>query len=172
MQLKELEKQTEFLLLAALRKCGNLEDAQDITQDTLLAALTYLSNGNTISDMRGWLLTVLNRKYYYILRQKYKFPVVSPDEWKTLREIIQTTYNDFSNDIIELLREFLKDKKQEIPKHLVSVPLQKQYMRSHGALLMATVRRAMKDGLIYDGNYDDDTQDNQCPYPMVFVVEK
>ena len=56
-------KSNRLLLSAALNKCGNLEDAQDLTQDTLLAALTYLSNGNPINDIRGWLLTVLNRKF-------------------------------------------------------------------------------------------------------------
>lgn len=73
----KIENQIDFLLSAALKKCGNLEDAQDLTQDTLLAAMTYLSNGKTINDLKGWLLTVLNRKFYYKLRQKYKISIVS-----------------------------------------------------------------------------------------------
>jgi len=77
MQKHELENHTGFLLSAALNKCRNLEDAQDLTQDTLLAALTYISNGSAINDAKGWLLTVLNRKFYYKLRQKYKISIVS-----------------------------------------------------------------------------------------------
>ena len=75
-----IENQTEFLLSAALYKCKNLEDARDLTQDTLLAALDFLSKGNTINDIKGWLLTVLNRKFYYMLRKKYKISIVSMGE--------------------------------------------------------------------------------------------
>ena len=80
MQNQEIENQTDFLFSAALSKCGNPEDAHDLTQDTLLAALTYLAKGNSIHDIRGWLLTVLNRKFYYKLRQKYKISIVSIGE--------------------------------------------------------------------------------------------
>jgi len=97
MQTHEIESHTNFLLSAALNKCRNLEDAQDLTQDTLLAALTYISNGNVINDARGWLLTVLNRKFYYKLRQKYKISVVSIgsetdiiDETNFIENIVKT----------------------------------------------------------------------------------
>ncbi|MCL2773981.1 MAG: sigma-70 family RNA polymerase sigma factor [Oscillospiraceae bacterium] len=75
--IENLENQTNFLLSAALYKCGNLDEAQDLTQDTLLAALDYLSRGNKINDMRGWLLTVLNRKFYQKLRRKYQIATVT-----------------------------------------------------------------------------------------------
>ncbi len=77
---KQLEEQTEFLLSAALRKCGNLYDAQDLTQDTLLAALVYRASGKTIDDLRGWLLTVLNNKWNDRLRKKYRHPLVGIGE--------------------------------------------------------------------------------------------
>lgn len=37
MQSKEIENHIEFLLSAALQKCGDIYDAEDITQDTLPA---------------------------------------------------------------------------------------------------------------------------------------
>jgi len=80
MQIENLENHTNFLLSAALNKCGNLEEAQDLTQDALLAALDYISKGNIIKDMRGWLLTVLNRKFYQKLRKKYQIPIVTIGE--------------------------------------------------------------------------------------------
>ena len=79
-QIENLENQTNFLLSAALYKCGNLEEAQDLTQDTLLAALNYISKGNIINDIRGWLSTVLNRKFYQKLRKKYQLPTVTIGE--------------------------------------------------------------------------------------------
>ena len=75
-----LEEQIEFLLSAALGKCGDPYEAEDLTQDTLLAALICLSKGKEIRDLRGWLLTVLNNKWNDRLRKKYRQPIVSIGE--------------------------------------------------------------------------------------------
>lgn len=77
---KELEEHIEFLLSVALRKCGDPYDAEDLTQDTLLAALYQLAKGKPIRDLRGWLLTVLNNKWNDRLRKKYRQPLVSIGE--------------------------------------------------------------------------------------------
>ena len=76
MQNKELENQIDFLFSAALKTCGNLHDAEDLTQETLLCALSYTAKGNRIEDMRAWLLTVLNHKWSDQLRRKYRQPVI------------------------------------------------------------------------------------------------
>jgi RNA polymerase sigma-70 factor (ECF subfamily) len=80
MLIENLENQTNLLLSAALQKCGNLDEARDLTQDALLAALDYIAKGNKINDMRGWLLTVLNRRFYQKLRKKYQIPTVTIGE--------------------------------------------------------------------------------------------
>ncbi len=76
MQNEELENQIDFLFSAALKKCGNLHDAEDLTQETLLCALSYTAKGKHIEDMRAWLLTVLNHKWNDQLRRKYRQPVI------------------------------------------------------------------------------------------------
>lgn len=68
----------DLLLDAALYKCGNIADAQDLVQDTLLAALAAMSK-KPLNDPKAWLMTVLNRKYYDLLRRKYNKPTVSFD---------------------------------------------------------------------------------------------
>ncbi len=75
MQKKELEKEIDFLLSAAIKKCGNAYDAEDLVQETMLSALAYLRRGNDIDDIRAWLLTVLNRKYFDMLRKHYRQPI-------------------------------------------------------------------------------------------------
>lgn len=45
MQYQALEGEIEYLLSAAERKCGNSHDAEDLVQETLLAALTYRAKG-------------------------------------------------------------------------------------------------------------------------------
>jgi hypothetical protein len=97
--------------------------------------------------------------------------VISANEWKILDEVISNVQSEFINDIIDIFREFLKDKKQTLPKHLDSVPLHKLYMGSHGILVMLAIRHAMQAGIIYDGNYDNSSGENQCPCPMIFVTD-
>lgn len=79
MQINKLEDYIDFMLSVALRKCGNLEDAKDLTQETFLSALVFLSKGGNIEDIRAWLVSVLKRKYYDMLRKKYKLPTISSD---------------------------------------------------------------------------------------------
>lgn len=80
MQTNEIQKYMDFLLSAAIGKCGELADAQDLTQETLLAALAYLGKGGTLENPKAWLLSVLNRKYYDLLRRKYQLPTVTIEE--------------------------------------------------------------------------------------------
>lgn len=76
MDKKNLTEYAGLLLDAALYRCGNIADAQDLVQDTLLAALTVMAK-KPLNDPKAWLMTVLNRKYYDMLRRKYNKPTVS-----------------------------------------------------------------------------------------------
>jgi len=80
MNLDELQNHIDFLFSAALAKCGDTENARDLTQETLLAALVYQKKGGIIQNFRRWLLAVMNRKYYDGLRQKYRIPTVTIGE--------------------------------------------------------------------------------------------
>lgn len=74
MQINDIENIIEYLFSAALKKCENFEDAEDLTSETLLAALNCQTE---IKNMKKWLSSVLNHKYYDMLRRKYKLPTVS-----------------------------------------------------------------------------------------------
>lgn len=78
--MEKIENQMEFLLSAALRRCGNLADAEDLTQETLLSALLTEAKGGQIDNLRGWMLTVMERKYFDMLRKRYRQPYVSIGE--------------------------------------------------------------------------------------------
>ena len=75
-----IREHLELLLSAAIAKCGNLTDAQDLTQETVLSALVYMEKGGEIENMRAWLLSVMKRKYYDMLRSKHSLPTVSIGE--------------------------------------------------------------------------------------------
>ena len=80
MSKNQIANEIEYVLSAAIAKCGNLSDAQDLTQETLLSALVYLEKGGVINNARAFLSTLLNRKYYDILRRKYRIPTVTIGE--------------------------------------------------------------------------------------------
>lgn len=75
----EIVNYTKYLFAAALKKSGNLEDAEELTQEVLLAALAFQKRGGEIGNMRSWLSSTLNHKWYDTLRQKYKLPAISID---------------------------------------------------------------------------------------------
>ena len=98
-------------------------------------------------------------------------PVLCKDEAQVLWNLCTEAKYEIVNDLKELLTEFFRGKKQEIPAHLDSVPLQKQYLYADNAMLFATIREAISRGKLYDGNYDDDSNGvNQPPCPMVLVI--
>ena len=74
---QEAQKWIELLLPQALSKCGNMADAEDLVQETLLVAIAYQAGGRAIADMSAFLHTVLHRKFYDQLRRKYRLPTVS-----------------------------------------------------------------------------------------------
>lgn len=80
MKQRELVKHVEYFLKVAIQKCGNLDEAQDLCQEVMLAALNYLANGQEINDIKAWLSGVMNRKFYDTLRRKYKLPTVCIDD--------------------------------------------------------------------------------------------
>ena len=73
---KQIEKEIEYVLSAAIAKCGDLNDAKDLTQETILSALLYIEKGGKIDNPRAFLSTLMNRKYYDMLRRKYRIPTV------------------------------------------------------------------------------------------------
>ena len=74
MHINDIENVMNYLFSAALKKCGNFEDAEDLTSEVILAVMKY---PNEIRDMKKWLSAVLNHKYYDMLRRKYKLPTIS-----------------------------------------------------------------------------------------------
>ena len=60
MQLAAIQEYMEYLFCVALKKCGNLNDAEDLTQEVLLAALQYPKE---IVHIKPWLCMVLNQSY-------------------------------------------------------------------------------------------------------------
>lgn len=75
MEIEEMMAQADHLMHIAISKCDSLEDAQDLVQNTLLDGLHAINKGTEINNAKNWLCTVLNRKYYDLLREKYRKPI-------------------------------------------------------------------------------------------------
>ncbi len=74
--MNEITQYTEYLFRAALTKTGDLDTAEELTQETLLA---YLASKREISEPKAWLLSVMYRKFSDMLRKKYRLPTISID---------------------------------------------------------------------------------------------
>lgn len=75
----EINNYVEYLFALALHKCGDLHDAEDLTQDTLLSAYQYIRRGGEITNIKYWLTSTLSHKWNDKLRKKYKLPTISID---------------------------------------------------------------------------------------------
>ncbi len=75
----ELLHHVDRLYAAAIVKTGDSLAAEDIAQETLLAAWSSLSRGTDPDDMWAWLCRILSNKYCDWLREKYKKPTISFD---------------------------------------------------------------------------------------------
>lgn len=102
MQSSEIQNYMEYLFRIALKKCGNLNDAEDLTQEVLLAALQYPKE---IMDMKLWLSSALNNKYFDMLRKKYKLPTVSIDLVPEEFEPWETNETDDRPNAVSIRRE-------------------------------------------------------------------
>lgn len=77
--MEQMEKMLEYIdeiWKLAFSKCGNAEDADDLVQDTYLAALTAVTNGKIIEYPRTWLANTLMHIWNSRLREKYRTPVI------------------------------------------------------------------------------------------------
>ena len=75
MKIEEMLAHVDYLMHIAGSKCDSWVDAQDLVQETILDGLHAIRKGKDINNARNWLCTVLNRKYYDLLREKYRKPL-------------------------------------------------------------------------------------------------
>ncbi len=73
----DLTEYADYLLQMAMYKVQNIEDAEDLVQETLVAGLVAINQGQCIDNPKSWLVTVLYRKFYDMLRRKYRKGTVS-----------------------------------------------------------------------------------------------
>lgn len=75
----ELIEYADYLLQTAMYKVDNIEDAEDLVQETLVEALVAIHQNKVIDNPKSWLVSVLHHKYYDMLRRKYRKGTVSMD---------------------------------------------------------------------------------------------
>lgn len=162
MDFHEIQKYTEYLFRIALKKCGDINDAEDLTQEVLLS---YLSYPKEISNVKAWLSTVLSHKYNDMLRKKYKLPLVSIDVIPEMADTWVTDSNngDFRPDEKEVRREvaYLAEKyRTVIVKHYLQgekvEKIAKDLKIPKGTVLsrLSVGREQMRKGFDSMKNYD------------------
>ncbi len=72
----DLPRHMDRLFRQALQLTGSTDDARDLTQETLLAALRSPAEPE---NPEAWLSTVLRRRHADLLRRRYRLPMISID---------------------------------------------------------------------------------------------
>ena len=78
---QDLAEYVDRLYSAAVKKTGDTHAAEDIVQETFLAALKALSRGKEPENLWRWLLRILSNKYADWLRDKYNKPCISFEDY-------------------------------------------------------------------------------------------
>lgn len=107
--------------------------------------------------------------YYEGSRPALSVSVLYQKDEEVMTSLLRKARAELAETLKASLKEFLKGKRKQIPAHLKSVSLQKQYMHCDLAMLMFTLRLAMKKGLIRDEGYDKEVQP---PCPMILIIDK
>ena len=81
MKQQELTEYAARLYAVAVKKIGDPYTAEDIVQETFLAALYAMKDGKQPDDLWHWLLRVLSNKYCDWLREKYGRPYISIEDY-------------------------------------------------------------------------------------------
>ena len=108
MEKEELAELADNLLHTAIKKCDSFDDAQDLTQSTLLEGLMAIRKGIEIENAKSWLITVLNRKYYDLLREKYRKPLVFYGMAEDIEQAMEVS--NLSVDMVSPEWEYCRDK--------------------------------------------------------------
>lgn len=69
MKNEEILDYYDYLMKLAMSKCDSQADAQDLVQDTILAAFAYMSKDRNIEYPKTWLSNTLYHKYNDALRK-------------------------------------------------------------------------------------------------------
>jgi len=90
----------------AIRFTQNIEDANDLVQDTLLKAIRYSELYKEGTNLRGWLYTIMRNTYINdYRRQSKKLSIISTEEELTSAHLLKSSTNNqvenkFLNDDI------------------------------------------------------------------------
>lgn len=102
----DISEYVDRLYSAAVKKTRDSQTAEDIAQETFLAAVSQLSRGKKPDNLWAWLLTILSNKYCDWLREKYNRPQISFEEYPY--EIAQESVeDDDSGEKLEAIRREL-----------------------------------------------------------------
>lgn len=77
----DLTEYVDRLYSATVRKAGDSHVAEDIVQETFLAAIRALSKGKEPDNLWGWLVSIMSNKYCDWLREKHNKPQVSFEDY-------------------------------------------------------------------------------------------
>lgn len=103
-----VEEHSELLYRFAFRLSGSAADAEDLTQQTFLAALNHLEQLREPEKAKGWLCAILRNIYLKQYRQKHQAPTCCLDDMGDIPD--EDSLNPDIDD--ELLNKAL----QELPE--------------------------------------------------------
>lgn len=153
------------------------ETENGISEEDLIKLLYIVESGKEIRDSGfdehklksiPW-LAECGILHYEGSRPVSGVPALYGEDAHILNILLERAQAELAKVLINPLKDFLRGKRKQIPGHLKSVPLQKQYLYSDHAMLMLTLELAMERGLLRAGGVRGETWQ---PCPIILAVNE
>ena len=151
----------------------------NVNLDEVFAKLLYIINENKNPESLGFNVEYLKAIPWLlkckVLRKEndklyVNIPILSLTDVRKIYNILLLTIDDIVKNMKDLLSDFIKNKKLELPSHLENVPLRKQFHCATNSIVMNVVRKAINENKIYNGHYDE--EENSIPAAMILAINK
>ena len=129
----------------AYARCGNTADADDLTQETYLAALTTIRRGRKIQYPKTWLSNTLMHLWNNQLREKYRMVTVTYTEGIPEPAEENVTSPEEENDLRSHIASLTKLYRDVIVLHYIG-GLTVEKVAERLAIPAGTVKRRLHDG--------------------------
>ena len=108
-----IENQSSVLRAHALKFTGNIEDANDLVQDTFLRAMRYYNQYKEGTNINGWLYTIMRNTFFNQCNSRSKKSMSYLDQEQLIE--IPSSYNDHNHAVKKFVADDIRTALNKIP---------------------------------------------------------
>lgn len=114
----QIQNHKNILRNYALQLTQNMDDANDLVQETYLKSLTYASKFKKGTNLKGWMMTIMRNSFINNYRRNTKRNMFMDTQEEQYIIDSAKTYNTFNDGELKFIRQDLEQSIDTLPKDL------------------------------------------------------